>query len=72
MQRYFRGYRVTVRSSLQGRGWRPEVSVQSVRLPAAPATRLSPTGSLCATEDAADEYGFDVAKHWIESQEPLG
>ena len=67
MEKYFRGYRVTIHSSLLiDRGWRPEVSIQSIRLSAGPTASLpSVTGWWAPTEDAADEHGFELAKEWI-------
>jgi len=68
--KYHKGYRVSVKSSLTGTRWRPDVQVKSVRGAATAAVSIGPAPAYwsAATEEAADLYGFDMAKAWIDQE----
>jgi hypothetical protein len=61
---YHRGYRVRVRSSLNGSRWKAEVSVAELRTTPRVETALPSPGS-AATEEEADLYGLAIARTWI-------
>ena len=66
--RYCSGYRVTVKSSRHGSGWRTDVAVFALGSDPSEAAIPVPVPAQrwpAATEQEADQYGFEVAKEWI-------
>jgi len=69
--RYHKGYRVKVKSFRSGSRWRTEVVIWAMKSATASELMLPspPVNWSAATEEEANQYGFEMARDWISRTE---